>query len=213
MHQQSKKARAATSLCGVLLFSSGLAWSPTIDAGIDPFLAEINMFAGSFAPLGWAQCDGQLLSIENNQSLFSLLGIAYGGDGRVEFALPDLRGRVPIHEGQGTSLTNRPRGDMDGQETVTLDVSQIPNHGHTATSTLHASSVNSGNTSVPTGAVLADDGSDNIYAVVTPDVDMSAAAVTTTLGNPSGSQGHENMQPFAVINFIIAIQGTFPPRN
>lgn len=213
MHQQSLKIITATSFCCVLLFSSGLTWSPTIKAGTDPFLAEINMFAGNFAPRGWAQCDGRVLAIDSNQALFSLLGNAYGGDGRTSFALPDLRGRVPIHEGQGTNLTNRPLGEMDGEETVTLDVSQIPNHGHTATSTLHASSVNSGNTSVPTGAVLADDGNDNIYAAVSPNVDMSADAVTTTIGNPGGSQGHENMQPFSVINFIIAIEGTFPPRN
>ncbi|MCH9697603.1 MAG: tail fiber protein [Gammaproteobacteria bacterium] len=214
MHQISfKTQRSIGSVSSVLLLTVSIGWSPTIQSGTDPFLAEINMFAGNFAPRGWAQCDGTLLSIELNQSLFSLLGNDFGGDGRTSFALPDMRGRVPIHAGQGTNLTNRSLGVMGGAETVTLDVSQIPNHSHTATSTLHASSVNSGNTSVPTGAVLADDGSDNIYAAVTPNVDMSTDAVTTTLGNPNGSQGHENMQPFSVINFIIAIDGTFPPRN
>ncbi len=213
MHRTSLKTRPIVPFCSVLLLNSSLTWSPSINAGIEPFLAEINMFAGNFAPRGWAQCNGQILPIENNQSLYSLLGTTYGGDGRVDFALPDLRGRVPIHEGQGTSLTNRQLGDTGGTETVTLNVSQIPSHSHTATSTLNASSVNSGNTSVPTGAVLADDGSDKIYASIAPNVDMSTAAVTTTLGNPGGNQGHENMQPYSVINFIIATEGTFPPRN
>ncbi len=152
----------------------------------------------NFAPRGWAFCDGQILPINQNQSLYSLLGTTYGGDGRTSFALPDLRGRVPIHVGNGYHL-----GTKGGEEQHALNVSEIPNHIHQ----VKASADNATSTS-PSDNVLAKSGV-NFYRDLTTPTPLNQSAVTGAGGN----QSHENMQPYIVLNFVIALQGLFPSRN
>jgi microcystin-dependent protein len=172
----------------------------------EPFLGEIRMFAGNFAPRGWAFCDGQILPISQYQSLYSLLGTTYGGDGRTTFALPDLRGRVPLHPGTGAGLSTRRLGERSGTETVTLGVTQMPGHSHAAT--LQASSL-PGNTSAPGGNLPA--AGRNFYSTGAANVAMDGAGVT--VGSAGGGQSHPNMQPYLGINYIIALQGLYPSRN
>ena len=209
----SKITKLFLCLCCALLFSSGVTWSPYARAGILPYIGEITMFGGTFAPTGWAFCNGQIIDISDNEALFSILGTIYGGNGRTTFALPDLRGRLPMHMGQGLGLSNRRIGAIGGVETTTLNISQIP-HSHSATSVLRAST-SSGTTNAPAGTVLAEDGGDKIYEVVTPDVEMSASAITTTVGDSTigGTQAHANMQPYTVVNFIIALVGVIPSQT
>lgn len=164
----------------------------------EPFLAEIRLMSFEFAPKGWAQCNGQLLPINQNQALFSLLGTTYGGDGRVSFALPDLRSRVPIHVGSGHTL-----GERGGEQAHTLSMAELPGHTHV----LQASS-RDGNTPVPTGNVLAGTPS-QVYGAATNLVAVDAGTVT----NIGGSQAHLNMQPYLTLNFCIALQGIFPSTN
>lgn len=168
----------------------------------EPFVGEIKMFAGNFAPRGFAFCDGQLLQIQQYQALFSLIGTFYGGDGRTTLGLPDMRGRLPVHQGQGPGLSNRRIGERGGQENVTLQVSNIPAHRH-------AMVANSGTAvfDAPAGNVVADTGANPSYVDETPDDFMR---VTTTSG---GSQQHNNLMPFQCINFIIALTGVFPSRQ
>ena len=173
----------------------------------DPFIAEIVMFGGNFAPRGWAFCDGQLLPIAQNTALFSILGTTYGGDGRTTFALPDLRGRVAMHAGgsTGPGLSSRPLGQKGGVETVTLTVQQMPNHTHQLMGTAER-----GDSTSPAGSTLADDPREDQYKSGSPAlVGMSAGAV----GSTGGSQPHTNVQPFTCVNFIIALVGVFPSRN
>ncbi len=171
-----------------------------------PFIGEIKMFAGTFAPRGYALCDGQLLAVSQNDALFSLLGTTYGGDGRTTFGLPDLRGRVPIHAGSGPGLTPRHLGVKTGAENVTLTTQQIPSHTHTLTASTAAGGESSPNNAQPAQSTSA------VYLK-----DPIAMAVVD-LDNPSiapvgGSQQHTNMQPFQCINFIIALQGIYPSRS
>jgi microcystin-dependent protein len=172
----------------------------------DPFVAEIRMFAGNFAPRGWAFCNGQLLSITQNTALFSLLGTTYGGDGQSTFALPDLQGRVPLQPGQGPGLRNRLLGEVGGLETVTLTAANLPNHNHQA-----FASTGAANTATAQGGLLASTTADNpIYAAPgtgTP-LTMGPSAVGSNDALP-----HNNMQPFITMTFIIALQGIFPPRG
>ena len=163
----------------------------------EPFLAEVRMVGFNFAPRGWAFCDGQILPINQNQSLYSLLGTTYGGDGRTSFALPDLRGRVPMHVGNGVT-----EGQRSGEETHTLSVNEIPQHQHFA-----QASTNTGSTINPTGQVLGQ--ALNVYANPTTTTALRAGSVT----NVGGGQAHNNMQPSIAINFCIALQGLFPSRN
>jgi microcystin-dependent protein len=168
----------------------------------EPFLGEIRMFAGTFAPRGWAFCDGQILPISSNSALFALLGTTYGGDGRTTFALPDLSGRAPMHPGNGPGLTFRTLGQKGGTETVTLNVSELPTHTH------QMSAINAtGNSDVPDNNSLAQAG----YQAdsTTNLVNMHAVAITNT----GGGQGHDNMAPSLGINFIIALEGVFPSRS
>jgi microcystin-dependent protein len=160
----------------------------------EPFLSEVRMMSFVFAPKGWALCDGQLLPINQNQALFSLLGTTFGGDGRVNFALPDLRGRVPIHVGSGHTL-----GERGGEAAHTLTIAELPTHTHVA----QASSSNA-TVAVPTGNVMAS--TSNGYA---PASNLTAL-LPNTIGSVGGSQAHLNMQPFLTISFCIAIQGIFP---
>lgn len=172
----------------------------------EPFIAEIKIFGGNFAPRNFALCDGQLLAIAQNTALFSLLGTTYGGDGRTTFALPDLRGRVPIHPGNGPGLTSRRLGERGGAEDVTLNVNQIPAHNHSANAVTPA-----GNSNDAAGNYWADDAgvSSGTYHTGPANAAMNAG----TIGNTGGSQPHPNMQPFLAVNFIIALFGIFPSRS
>lgn len=164
----------------------------------EPFLAEVRIVGFNFAPRGWAFCDGQILPINQNQSLYSLLGTTYGGDGRTSFALPDMRGRTPIHVGEGHR-----EGQMSGEETHTLSAAEMPNHDHV----LRASSL-AGNQLTPQGNFLAKSTGQN-YA---PPSDLGTMK-TGTVANVGGGQAHDNMQPYIAVNFCIALQGLFPSRN
>jgi microcystin-dependent protein len=163
-----------------------------------PYVGEIRMFAGSFAPVGWAFCNGQLLSISENETLFQLIGTAYGGDGQQTFALPDLRGRVPVHQGNGAAFA-----DAFGVENVTLTISQIPSHVHS-----HVAVVPAGNTT-PLGKLAADTGPTMIYA----DGQGAALASASATATAGGSQPHDNMMPFLGIHFIISLFGIFPSQT
>jgi microcystin-dependent protein len=164
------------------------------------FIGEIRMFAGNFPPAGWAFCDGQLLPISENETLFILIGTTYGGDGQETFALPDLRSRVPMHQGGGATLA-----EMAGVESVTLTVAQITGHTHPL-----LGSTALGSSTSPQNAVVAQDnvvGAD-LYIQDTPAGNMAATSISAV----GGSQPHDNLQPYLAISFIIALFGTFPPR-
>ncbi|MCW3786698.1 phage tail protein [Plebeiibacterium sediminum] len=190
----------------LLLFSISLLTSGIFAQ--EAMIGEIRMFAGNFAPRGWALCDGQLLSISQNTALFSILGTTYGGDGRTTFALPDLRGRVPMHAGSGTNLTSRSLGQKTGSETNTLNITQIPSHTHsvTVTNPVYDDEANSDD---PTGRYPAVSG-ENMYS---DETNTNGATPEITIGNAGGSQPVNNMQPSLTINFIIATSGVFPSRN
>lgn len=168
----------------------------------EPFLAEIRMVGFNFAPRGWAFCDGQILPINQNQSLYSLLGTTYGGDGRTSFALPDLRGRTPTHVGNNDAGGSHTLGQKAGEETHTLGVNEIPQHTHTLRGTDAAATGNN-----PSGAVFGKTTS-NVYGTASP-----TAMSTDTVANAGGGQAHENMQPWLAVHFCIALQGLFPSRN
>jgi microcystin-dependent protein len=172
----------------------------------DPFIAEIKMFGGNFAPRNYAMCNGQLLSIAQNTALFSLLGTTYGGNGQTTYALPDLRGRVPVHFGQGPGLSPMNLGEAGGQEAVTLLTTQIPAHTHALGCT-----DSTADSAAPANNIPAADA-----AGVTGEYSSSAPTATmhpATIQPAGGSQPHNNRQPYLGINFIIAIFGIFPSRN
>ncbi len=172
---------------------------------MEPFIAQIIMFGGNFAPRGWAFCDGQLLAISTNQALFSILGTTYGGDGRTTFGLPDLRGRYAMHPGNGPGLTPRQLGQRGGSETNTLTTQNMPAHNHAAT--LHASG-NPADSANPTGARP---GMAEAYSAQAASVSLAADAATTA--NTGGGNAVNNVPPYHCVNFIIALQGIFPSRN
>ncbi len=170
----------------------------------EPFVGEIRMFAGNFAPRGWAFCDGQLLSVSQNDALFSLLGTIYGGDGRTTFGLPDMRGRIPIHAGSGPGLTPRNLGAKAGVENVTLTVNQLPSHTHPMTASTTVSSDNN-----PQGQLTGESPSVSVYFEGDANVDLSTNAVTQI----GGSRSHTNLMPFLCVHFIIALFGIYPSRS
>ena len=172
----------------------------------EPFLGQITRFAGNFAPRGWAFCDGQLLSINANQALFSLLGTTYGGDGRTTFALPDLRGRVPVHPGTGSGLSTYKLGQKGGAETVTLNASQLPSHNHQ----VQCVSSN-GNKPEPGGNLPGAEASAGVDLWTNANSDGTMRS--DMLQNTGGGQAHNNIQPYQAVNYIIALQGTFPSRS
>lgn len=173
----------------------------------EPFLGDIHMFAGNFAPRGYALCQGQLMAIAQNEALFSLLGTTFGGDGVQTFALPDLRGRVPLHQGQGPGQPSYVIGARAGSESVTLTTQQIPSHNHPAAATTVGATSPS-----PQNAVLATTSTGNaLYAAA--GAGTYGQLAPQTIGNNGGNQPHDNMQPFLAINFIIAVEGVYPSRN
>ena len=172
-----------------------------------PFVGEIRMFGGNFAPAGWMTCQGQLLPIDQNETLFNLIGTTYGGDGQTTFALPDLQGRVPVHVG-----TNFVQGQQGGVESVTLTVQQIPSHTHF----IQSNGGGGGNTNVPgQTAVLADEGPAGTQQVFTylPPGGAQQAMSGNSIGPAGGSQPHDNMQPYLVVTFILSLFGIFPSQN
>ena len=170
----------------------------------EPFLAEVRMVGFNFAPRGWAFCDGQILPINQNQSLYSLLGTTYGGDGRTSFALPDLRGRTPIHVGASNG-THHQLGSKSGEETHTLSANEMPQHTHIA-----KASNSQANLTAVSGNLLANSLSELYVDANQADlVNLRSGTVT----NVGGGQAHENMQPYLAVNFCIALQGLFPSRN
>ena len=173
----------------------------------DPFIAEIRIFAGNFAPRGWAFCDGQLLPIAQNSALFSLLGTTYGGDGRSTVGLPDLRERAPMHPGRGPGLmTPRKLGERGGAPTVTLSAAQMPAHRHAVRATVNAATATN-----PQGQLLAAP-TEPAYAPRADSADLTEMAVEL-LDAVDGSQAHPNMQPYLELNYIIALVGTEPSES
>lgn len=168
-----------------------------------PYVGEIRLFAGNFAPLGWMFCQGQMLAIAEHEVLFQLIGTTYGGDGQTSFALPDLSGRVPVHQGQGPGLSQRVIGEMGGVETVTLAPAHLPSHSHALQASAAAASG-----STPGGALLA--------STAVPSYDSGAASTpmaAAAVGNTGGNQPHENMAPTVAISYIISLFGIFPSPN
>lgn len=165
----------------------------------DPYVGEIRMFGGNFAPVGWALCQGQLLSIAENEALFQLIGTTYGGDGQSTFAVPNLASRLPVHAGPNFVL-----GEVGGEESVTLTTQQMPAHGHPVMASTAA-----GSQAGPAGNVLADSTAVALYSGNAPNESLAAPTVQPAGGN----QPHDNMQPFLAINFIIALEGIFPSQN
>lgn len=186
---------------------------------MNPFLAEIRIFAGNFPPRGWAFCNGQILSIAQNTALFSLLGTTYGGNGQTTFALPDLRGRSSMHWGQGPGLTERVLGEMAGENNVTLLTTEIPAHVHDGTAQFTNARIRCSN-----GSATSKTAEGNVPAVVSKGHIYNGAATSSMAmgvnvnqsvvsGPNTGSQPHNNMQPYLGLTFIIALQGIFPPRG
>ena len=173
----------------------------------EPFVAEIRIFAGNFAPRGWAFCNGQLLPISQNTALFSLIGTTYGGDGRSTTALPNLQGRAPMHPGRGPGLTSRRLGQRGGVEMVSLTEAQMPNHSHT----LRGANENGEQGSLTNNVVLGRARGGTPYQNNTSSNVVSMNE--RSLQNDGGSQSHNNMQPYIAINFIIALVGLYPSRS
>jgi microcystin-dependent protein len=170
-----------------------------------PYIGEIRLFAGNFAPAGWAFCDGQLVSISENPTLFQLIGTTYGGDGQTTFALPDLRSRVPVHMGQGSGLSNYTIGQSGGTEESTLTVSQIPSHAHAWTA-----STDLGSATNPISATTAQTRVVAIYR----DIGIAAGSfAANSVQAAGGSQPHSNLQPILAISFIISLFGIFPSQT
>jgi microcystin-dependent protein len=169
----------------------------------DQYVGEIRMFAGNYAPEGWAFCDGSTLPINGYEALYSLIGTTYGGDGQTNFKLPDLRGRIPVHQGQSQSGIVYAMGQQSGTETVTLTSAQIPAHTHPVNAQSATGTTNSPNNAFWAGNTIKQ------YAQSAPDGMMSASAITTA----GGSQSHDNMMPYLAVSFIIAVNGLYPSQG
>lgn len=164
-----------------------------------PYIGDIRMFAGNFAPLGWALCQGQILSISQNDALYSLIGTTYGGDGQTTFALPDLRGRIPVH-----MASAYPLGGQAGTETVTLTTTNMPSHRH-----LLVATTGTGTVTTASGNILATSVTTKPYIAVESSETLNPSVITPV----GGSQPHENMMPYLALNFIIALEGVYPMQN
>jgi microcystin-dependent protein len=183
------------------------------------FTGEVKLFAGYFAPRGWAFCDGQEMQITQNTALYALLGNQFGGNGRTTFALPDLRGRVAVGPRRGNGLSNFTQGQQGGSKTNTLNTSQLPSHSHTASGVIRASSAKA-TSKDPTGNYFASarqvEGRNEFEVfsyTSSKNVDMNADAINVTVGTTGSSKEFNNLQPFLAINYIICLYGTFPPRQ
>ncbi len=170
----------------------------------EPFVGEIRMFAGNFAPRGWAFCDGQLLAVSQNDALFSLLGTIYGGDGRTTFGLPDMRGRLPLHAGTGPGLSPRRLGSKGGAEKETLTTNQLPSHSHTFNANTAAA-----DNAAPQGRMPAEVVGYRLYRDESQTENLSGSAIANT----GGSQPHTNLMPALCVHFIIALVGIYPSRH
>jgi microcystin-dependent protein len=179
----------------------------------DPFIGEIRLFAGSYAPVGWALCDGSLLSVAENPDLFSLIGSNYGGDGVNAFAVPDLRGRVPVSQGQAPGMSKYLLGQAGGVEQVTLDVSQIPPHQHAINATTAAGSVLAADSTVMLATPVEAGATPTLYVAPGTSAVNLAPMAPTSIGMTGGNQPHSNMMPTQAINYIIATDGIAPPRK
>lgn len=172
----------------------------------EPFIAEIRIFAGNFAPRGWAFCNGQLLPITQNTVLFSLVGTTYGGDGRTVFGLPNLQGRAPMHPGNGPGLSSRRLGQTGGVETVTLTEAQVPSHAHQAQASSNPAFANAPSEATLLGSTPTQ------YTYASGSSDDNVEMAPDSLGTTGGGQPHSNMQPYLAVNFIIALLGIYPER-
>ena len=198
--------KPVTHLSALVLFCS-VFFSPNVSmAAMEPFIGQLMMFGGNFCPRGWAPADGQLLPINQNQSLYSIFGTMYGGDGRTTFGLPDLRGRVALHVGQGPGLTNRQQGSKGGEETHALSVTEMPNHHHS----LYASSARA-NEASPQNNLLANSSRVPIYAK--PSKTRPVPLNSRSIGRSGGSRKHNVMQPYQTIRYCVALVGVYPSRN
>lgn len=208
----NKLRRSALSLTITISLFSGILASSNAQAcsGDSPMLGSMCVFAGNFAPRGWALANGQILPIAQNTALFSILGTTYGGDGRTSFGLPETRGRSVIGAGQSPGLSNYPLGQLGGFETVTLTQAQLPTITPTGTVTIQAQS-GAGDSDSPSGNTWAVLSRNNLYSSVAPDVDMRPA--TVAIDPIGGGQAHENRAPFIALNWLIALEGIFPSRN
>ena len=175
---------------------------------VEPFIGEIRMFGGNYAPLHWTFCAGTLMAVTGNEALYSLLGSAFGGDGRTSFGLPDLRGRIPVHRGTGPGLTQRVVGQQYGVETVTLEATQIPSHSHPLQASSNGANFNSPVNRVPATTTAGD----RVYVEPTDETRIQgfSESAVSSVGNDAG---HSNLQPFLCVNFIIALLGAYPQRN
>jgi microcystin-dependent protein len=212
MIQGIVRVSGGIALCAV---AAAMAPLPARAQGSTPFVGQLMYEPFNFAPKGWAFCDGQVLAISTNTALFSLLGTFYGGDGKANFALPDMRGRVPLMQGQGAGLSNYALGQSGGTETVTLLTSNLPAHSHSMSlnsGTVSASSAVA-NSAVPTGHALANTGHNPAYASTAPDVNLASVTLTGSTGLTGGSTPFAVRTPYLVVSCAIALQGVFPPRN
>ncbi|MBL4672530.1 MAG: phage tail protein [Arenicella sp.] len=172
----------------------------------EPFVGEIRMFAGNFAPRGWAFCDGQLLAVSQNDALFSLYGTIYGGDGRTTFGLPDMRGRIPLHQGTGPGLSSRRLGSKGGEEQVTITTNQLASHTHDFNAN---NNVAGADTAIPQGKLVGDPVGIEFYDQASQTGDLAS----TSIANTGGNRPHTNLMPTLCVNFIAALFGIYPSRN
>ncbi len=177
-----------------------------------PTIGQVTMVGFNFAPVDWALCNGQLLSIAENDALFALIGTVYGGDGQNTFALPDMRGRMPINQGQGPGLSNYVIGQSGGTETVTLTPQQMPQHNHVLSQTVtHPCNSGAGDSNSPAGKFYSGGTGGEDYSTIT-DATMSAIPFTTSIASAGGNQPHSNLSPSLCVNFVISLFGIFPQR-
>lgn len=234
--------KSMQNLLASSLIASVSLWAPHASAS-EPFIGQIMMFAGNFAPAGWAQCDGQLLAINQNAAMFSILGTMFGGDGETTFGLPDLRGRSPVHQGSGPGLPTATMGQKGGATSFSLNTNNLPNHSHSATASITSTAVStlsglsatlyganvSGDKHLPGGNALASKSRTNIYssddvpnvAMHTDSIEINGGTVNTTvtstssvsIGNTGGNQAVSHRSPYQVVNFIIALDGFYPSQS